>query len=103
MKGEIEEDIKALGFDHTIILRPGLITGYREESRPLETLAKKIAGGLGMIHSDLKDGWAQDADIIAKAALSAGLKALSGQAPSKLWVLSGAEIIRQAKAESNTT
>lgn len=33
MKGEIERDILALGFDHTVILRPGPILGERPESR----------------------------------------------------------------------
>ncbi len=98
MKGQIEEDIKALSFDHIVILRPGLIAGYREESRPAEAVIRKIAGGLGMINSRLfKDGWAQDADVIAKAAVSAGLKALSGEAPDKVWVLSGRDIIREAQ------
>lgn len=98
MKGQIEEDIKALNFDHTVILRPGLISGYRDESRPAEAVARKIAGGLGMINSHfLKDGWAQDADVIAKAAINAGLKAMNGEAPSKVWVLNGREIIKEAK------
>lgn len=100
MKGQIEEDIKALGFEHTVILRPGLIAGYRDESRPAEAALRKVAGGLGMINSHfLKDGWAQDSDVIAKAAVSAGLKALNGEAPSKVWVLSGRDIIRQAQTE----
>ena len=30
-KGKIEEDIKALGFDHTIIVQPGLTAGRRQE------------------------------------------------------------------------
>lgn len=100
MKGQIEEDIKALDFDYTVILRPGLIAGYREESRPAEAVIRKIAGGLGMLNSHLlKDGWAQDADVIAKAAVSAGLKALNDQVPSKVWVLNGRDIIRQAQNE----
>ena len=99
MKGQLEEDIKALGFDHTVILRPGMISGYREESRPMmEGALRNLAGGLGMISSHyLKDGWAQDADVIAKAAVSAGLKALNGEAPSKVWVITLREIIRQAQ------
>jgi uncharacterized protein YbjT (DUF2867 family) len=100
MKGQIEEDIKALGFDHTVILRPGMIAGYREESRPTEAVFRKIASGLGMISSHyLKDGWAQEADVIAKAAVSAGLKALNGEAPSKVWVITNREIIEQAQSE----
>ena len=36
MKGELEDSVNALGFDHTIIVRPGLIVGGREDSRPAE-------------------------------------------------------------------
>ncbi|KAJ5596306.1 hypothetical protein N7450_002764 [Penicillium hetheringtonii] len=100
MKGEIEEDVKALGFDRTVILRPGLITGTREESRPLEAGVRFIAGWMGKVHSGLKDGWAQDADVIGKAAVVAGLKALEGDVPSgkeKVWNIEGAEIISLAK------
>lgn len=98
MKGQIEEDVKALGFEYTVILRPGLISGYREQSRPSEAVVRKIAGGLGMLNSHyLKDGWAQDADVISKAAVNAGLKALNGEGPSHVWELNGRDIIRQAQ------
>lgn len=100
MKGEIEEDVKALGFERTVILRPGLITGTREESRPLEAGIRFIAGWAGKLHSGLKNGWAQDADVIAKAAVNAGLKALEGDVPSgkeQVWSIDGSEIIALAK------
>lgn len=90
MKGEIEEDVKALGFERTVILRPGLISGTREESRPLEAAARYVAGFAGKVHSGLKDGWAQDAEVIGKAAVNAGVKALEGDVPSgseSVWVL----------------
>ena len=100
MKGEIEEDIKAMGFENMIILRPGLIAGNREESRPGEAVLRKFAGVLGKISTHyLKDGWAQDADVIAKAAVSAGLTAANGGAPSKVWELAGADIIRLGRTE----
>jgi len=97
MKGEIEEDVKALGFEHTVILRPGLIAGTREESRPLEAAARFVAGWAGKLHSTLKDTWAQEADVIGRAAVNAGLKALEGDVPAgseKVWVLSGSDIIK---------
>lgn len=100
MKGEIEEDVKALGFERTVILRPGLISGTREESRPLEAGIRFIAGWAGKVHSGLKDGWAQDADVIGKAAVNAGLKALEGDVPSgkeKVWNVEGREIIELSK------
>lgn len=106
MKGEIEEDVKALNFDRTIILRPGLISGQREESRPLEAVARFFAGIAGKVNSSLKDSWAQDSDVIAKAAVSAGLKALEGDVPTgseKVWVLDGSDIIRLGRTEWRDT
>ncbi|KIC03773.1 epimerase [Flavobacterium sp. JRM] len=35
-KGEMEQDIISLNFDHTYIFRPSMILGNRKESRPLE-------------------------------------------------------------------
>ncbi|GAD97494.1 NAD dependent epimerase/dehydratase family protein [Paecilomyces variotii No. 5] len=102
MKGEIEEDIKALDFERTVILRPGLISGMRDESRPAEAVFRFIAGVAGKVHSSLKDSWAQDSDVIAKAAVNAGLKALEGDLPSgneKVWVLGGSDIIRLGRTE----
>ncbi|KAL2002405.1 hypothetical protein VTN02DRAFT_6829, partial [Thermoascus thermophilus] len=102
MKGELEEDVKQLGFERTVILRPGLITGQREESRPVEAVARFIAGIAGKVHNSLKDTWAQDSDVIAKAAVHAGLKALEGDVPSgseKVWVLGGSDIIRLGRTE----
>lgn len=100
MKGEIEEDVKALGFEKTVILRPGLISGQREESRPMEAAVRFVAGWAGKLHSGLKDSWAQDADIIGKAAVNAGLKALDGDVPTgseKVWVMHGSEILQLGK------
>ena len=36
-KGETERDITALDFEHTHIFRPSMITGGRQEKRPLES------------------------------------------------------------------
>ncbi|MCV9930024.1 oxidoreductase [Flavobacterium sp. LS1R49] len=42
MKGETEEDIINLNFDHTYIFRPSMILGNRKENRPLEKVFKGI-------------------------------------------------------------
>lgn len=99
MKGELEEAVKALQFDHTIILRPGLIVGQREDSRPPEFALRKIASFAGSITSSLKDFWAQDAEHIAKAAVSAGLQCVEGKVDKKVWLLSQADIIRLGRDE----
>ncbi|EHK99029.1 NAD(P)-binding Rossmann-fold containing protein [Glarea lozoyensis ATCC 20868] len=98
MKGELEEAVKALNFEKTIILRPGLIVGAREESRPAEWVVRKIAGAMGTVANGLKDFWAQDAGVIAKAAVSAGLKAEKGEG-EKVWTVGQAEIVRLGRTE----
>lgn len=94
MKGEIERDVLALNYDHTVILRPGLIGGRREESRPAEAVVRWIADGLGYISGGrLKDFWTQDADVIGRAAVRAGLRAQRGELPGKSTILSGNDIM----------
>jgi len=99
MKGSLEEEVKALDFEHTVILRPGLIVGPREDSRPAEAAFRTVASILGSISHSLKDPWAQDADVIAKAAVSAGLKALEGEAPEKIWLVGQSDIVRLGRTE----
>jgi uncharacterized protein YbjT (DUF2867 family) len=99
MKGELEEAVKALDFDHTVILRPGLIVGTREDSRAPEAVLRGLANFLGGISSSLKDVWAQDADTIGKAAVSAGLKALEGGDVPKVWLVGQPEILRLGRTE----
>ncbi|EMD88767.1 hypothetical protein COCC4DRAFT_195388 [Bipolaris maydis ATCC 48331] len=99
MKGELEEAIKALGFKHTVIVRPGVIVGDREESRPAEAALRSVAQGLkGLVGSGkLTDSWAQDADVIARAAVKAGVTCLEGKREEGVWVVSG-EIVELGKA-----
>jgi len=59
MKGELEDSVKALDFDHLILLRPGLIVGSRGESRKAEFVVRSIAQFAGMFGHFLKDPWAQ--------------------------------------------
>lgn len=100
MKGELEDSVQALGFEHTVILRPGLIVGNREDSRPPEFVFRKIAGFMGSITSGLKDFWAQDAEVIARAAVSAGVTALqSSEKTPKVWTLGQSDIVRLGRTE----
>jgi uncharacterized protein YbjT (DUF2867 family) len=104
MKGELEEAVKQLDFEHTIILRPGLIVGEREDSRPPEFALRKIATWAGKVSAPyLKDFWAQDADVIAKAAVSAALQCHEGKVQHKVWMLGQGDIIRLGKTEWNRT
>ncbi|OCT53476.1 Protein fmp52-1, mitochondrial [Cladophialophora carrionii] len=99
MKGEIEEHIKEIGFEHTIIVQPGLIIGHREESRFAEGIAQGLASAIGKIHGSFKDSWAQDADVIAKAAVSAAIKVEKGEVKDKVWVLKQKDIIQLGSKE----
>jgi len=98
MKGELEEAVKALEFEHTVILRPGLLVGHRDESRPAEFVVRKIAGLAGMVGNGFKDFWAQDAEVVGRAAVSAGLQALEGGKP-KVWELGQADIVKLGRTE----
>lgn len=49
MKGELERDVTALGFSHTRILRPGLLSGDRKERRAGEEIALKLLRPLSAI------------------------------------------------------
>jgi len=99
MKGDLEEAVKKLEFPHLVILRPGLIVGSRKDSRPPEAFARGVATLLGGISGGwLKDPWAQDADVIAKAAVASGLNAVEEETP-KVRELGGHDIIRLGRTE----
>ncbi|KAF2760216.1 hypothetical protein EJ05DRAFT_474109, partial [Pseudovirgaria hyperparasitica] len=102
MKGQLEEDIKALEFEHTVILRPGLIVGDRTDSRPAEAAIRHIARAAGKFGDGMKDFWAQDADVIAKAAVHAGMQCLEGKKTEKgTWLVGQSDIIRLGRTEWN--
>jgi len=104
MKGEIEEHVKELGFDHTIILRPGLIVAQREQSHGVaEVTLRTIASTLGHLHRSLKDPWAQDGDTIAKAAVAAAIQAEKDQLKDKVWILGQKDIVRLGLTEWKAT
>jgi len=100
MKAELEDAVKALGFEHTVILRPGLIVGDREESRPAEWGVRKIAGLAGALTGGWgKDFWAQDASVIARAGVRAGMECVEGRREKGVWVLGQGDIVRMGKEE----
>jgi uncharacterized protein YbjT (DUF2867 family) len=41
VKGEVEQDLRQLGFNSLVIFRPSLLLGHRKEARPFEQLAVK--------------------------------------------------------------
>lgn len=97
MKGELEDAVKALQFKHTVILRPGLIVGERTESRPAEAIVRSIAKGLKSLTPALTNFWAQDASVIARAAVNAGLQCVEGKKEAGVWELGQSDIVTLGK------
>ncbi|WVQ75204.1 hypothetical protein IAR50_004815 [Cryptococcus sp. DSM 104548] len=92
IKGQLEEDVKALAFDHTVILRPGMLLGGRTESRPAEYLAQNLFRGLRKVGVPV-DSLAVDAEDVG-----ACIAHLAANPPTdKLLVIGDHEIIANAK------
>ncbi len=49
IKGEVERDMRAMGFESLAIIRPGMIGGHRDEFRLAERLIFPVAAMLGPI------------------------------------------------------
>lgn len=100
LKAEIEEAVKELGFPHTVLMRPGLLVGDRKETRLTEAVLQIVAKGMGAISKGrLKDCWAQDVDVIGKAAVAAGIQCLESKREEGVWMINQSEIIRLGRNE----
>lgn len=76
VKGETEQDILGLGFERTVLVRPGLIDGPRPEPRPMEKWAGKVLSVLGpLLPSSMK---ANPPEAIASAMLAAAVSSAPG-------------------------
>ncbi|KAM3624765.1 uncharacterized protein V6R79_001231 [Siganus canaliculatus] len=51
VKGQVEAEIEALGFDRLAVYRPGVLLVDRQESRPGEWMARKFFGALSAVGS----------------------------------------------------
>lgn len=99
MKVELEDAVKELGFEHTVILRPGMLLGKREGGRTAETIVSGFAKGLGKLSGGyLVDFWGQDAGVVAKAAVAAGAQCLSGEYKDAVWPVDQAQVVKLGKA-----
>jgi uncharacterized protein YbjT (DUF2867 family) len=76
MKGELERDVEALGFERTRILRPGMLDGARREHRAGERWALRILRPLSPVLPAAARPIA--AAVVARAAIAASLDAAPG-------------------------
>lgn len=75
-KGETERDLRALGYPSLTLVRPALIGGEREPSRPAERAALRVVGALGPL---LPRRWrVNPAANIARSLLDAAVQARPG-------------------------
>jgi uncharacterized protein YbjT (DUF2867 family) len=76
VKGETERDILALGFERTVLVRPGLIEGPRPEPRPMEQWAGRVLATLKpILPASMR---ANPAAAIVRAMLEAAVSAAPG-------------------------
>ncbi|RDA82991.1 hypothetical protein CP532_2414 [Ophiocordyceps camponoti-leonardi (nom. inval.)] len=94
MKNGVEDAVRDLDFDQAVIVKPGLILGSREQTRMAEGIFQKLASVVGAVSPSIRDTFAQDAEVIARAAVSAARLADQGKAPSKFWLVEPADILR---------
>ena len=80
-------------------MKPGLLVGARKDSRPSEAVFRGIAKGLGFTSKILIDCWAQDVDVIGKAAVSAAKQCTEGRREAGVWIVSQSEIIKLGGTE----
>jgi len=82
-----------------VILKPGLLIGSRQESRVAEGALQSVARFLGSTIGNYgKDFWAQDAEVVARAAVTAGELALKG-GYGQVWIVDQTDIVRLGRTE----
>ncbi|KAK3342953.1 hypothetical protein B0H65DRAFT_469849 [Neurospora tetraspora] len=101
MKVGVEDTIQSLDFEHGIILRPGLILGEREKAQHAgQGLLYGVVRGLGRwVSLGVQDRFAQEAEVIARAAVKAVRMVEEGKAPGKWWVLEQDDIVKLGRDE----
>ncbi|KAL9579595.1 MAG: hypothetical protein Q9212_005019 [Teloschistes hypoglaucus] len=101
LKGEIEDAVKALDFPHTVIVKPGLLVGKRQEGRLVESVLQTICRGMRMISQTyLTDWWAQDVDVIGRATVAAALECAEGKREKGVWLVEANDILRLGKQQT---
>lgn len=79
IKGELEQQLKSIGYEALSILRPSLLLGEREEHRPLEKLSGNVVRGLFQgIKRPVPAQLGIEASVVAKAMLAIAAENLEG-------------------------
>lgn len=73
--------------------------GDREEGRAVEVPLRFVAGLMGRISTSLTDFWAQDAEVVSRAAVHASLLCVRGEREKGVWSLTQSEIVRLGRTE----
>ena len=100
MKGTLEIAVKEIGFPYTVIIKPRLLMGKRNDSRPPEAFVRGIAKGLGVISKTwLTDWWTTDVDVIGRATVRAAMQCIDGKRKEGVWQIDQSEILELGKPE----
>lgn len=67
VKGKLENEIKNIGYEHTVIFHPSMLLGDRNETRTMESISQKVMTALSFIIPDKYK--AIEAKTVAKAML----------------------------------
>ena len=79
MKGEVEEAIKRTGIKCLHIYEPSILTGNRQESRPMERFAITLMNAINpLLIGKLKKYRSIPAEIVARAMFKQSLKTEEG-------------------------
>lgn len=96
-KGELEDDVIALGFDHTVILRPGVLLGQREGAHGFGNDVAATLGGWAK-HTFLQR-WLNsiDASDVGKVAVDFAAKGVKGELKEKVTIVDSSNLIKIAQ------
>ncbi len=93
VKGELEDDVRRLPYWGIHILRPSILLGKRDESRPAEKIAGQLSRGLQFFSGSILGDIAPiQADDVAKAMVMSAQSLKQGTQ-----ILHGSEIVKLAR------
>lgn len=97
VKGEIERDIVALDFDHTIILRPGPLLGRKKSKGMLEGISSWVGNAIYKTWLQSVAGYPVYGEDVGKVGVHLALQATANDSEtSKVQIVSSSEIIEVA-------